>query len=145
MSLTRRLIGNQVARFLLLGGTAALINWLVRFPLALVLPGNTAIVVAYAIGMSAGFALYRRYVFPGSTMPVGRQIAVFLAVNAVGALVVLGITTAVLAILPTELAPHFVREGFAHGFAIGVGAVSNFFGHKLLTFRAPSRASTSHI
>jgi len=133
---------NQVVRFLLHGGTAALINWLVRFPLALAMPNDAAIIVAYAIGMSAGFALYRRYVFPGSTVPIAKQIAVFLLVNAVGAVVVLGITLFILAVLPTSVGPQAMREGFAHGLAIGFGAVSNFFGHKLLTFRAPP-SSTS--
>ena len=144
MTLAFRVIHNQVTRFLLLGGTAALINWLVRFPLAIVLPANAAIIIAYAVGMSAGFALYRRYVFPGSTLPIGRQIAMFLLVNAVGAVAVLAITIAVLAVLPTGLAPDFVREGFAHGLAIGVGAVCNFFGHKLLTFRTTQPTSAPH-
>ena len=125
----------QVARFLLLGGTAAAINWLVRFPLALVLPGEVAILVAYFIGMSAGFLLYRAYVFPGSVDSLPRQVAVFLAVNLVGAVVVLAITQALLAWIAVDLAPTTIREGFAHGVAIGIGAVVNFFGHKLLTFR----------
>lgn len=126
---------SQAVRFLLLGGTAALVNWLVRFPLAIILPQAAAIIVAYMIGMSAGFMLYRHYVFPGSTTPVARQVAVFLAVNLAGALIVLGTTAGLLAVLPTMPGPDFVREGLAHGVAIAAGAIANFFGHKFLTFR----------
>lgn len=127
----------QVLRFLLLGGLAAAINWLVRFPLAMVLPFHVAVVVAYVIGMSAGFTLYRTYVFPGSTRPILQQTLMFVAVNLVGAVVVLG-----LAILFLNLQAGLdwsltVREGLAHGFAIAIGAVINFFGHKTLTFRLP--------
>jgi putative flippase GtrA len=123
----------QVVRFLALGGLAAAINWIARFPLSLVMPFQAAIVVAYAIGMTAGFTLYRRYVFPGSDRPMLQQTSIFLAVNLAGAVIVLGVATALLAALPATL-PMTAREGLAHGLAIGVGAVFNFFGHKLLTF-----------
>ena len=65
-----RIFANQVFRFLLLGGLAAAINWAVRFPLSLVLPIGPAVAVAYLIGMSVGFWLYRTYVFPGSSRPI---------------------------------------------------------------------------
>ncbi len=124
----------QVARFLLLGGLAAAINWVARFPLSLVMPFEAAIIVAYVIGMTAGFTLYRAYVFPGSRRPLGQQTVIFLAVNLAGAVIVLGVATALLAALSGIAMPMVAREGLAHGLAIGVGAVFNFFGHKLLTF-----------
>lgn len=124
----------QVVRFLLLGGLAAAINWLVRFPLSAVLPFDLAVVAAYVIGMSAGFVLYRTYVFPGSARPVVEQSLVFLAVNLFGAGVVLGFTWLFLSLVSDTGWPLFVREGLAHGLAIGIGAVANFFGHKTLTF-----------
>jgi energy-coupling factor transport system substrate-specific component len=124
----------QVARFLLLGGLAAAINWVARFPLSLVMPFEAAIIVAYLIGMTAGFTLYRAYVFPGSQRPLAQQTVIFLAVNLAGAVIVLGVATGLLAALSGISMPMVAREGLAHGFAIGVGAVFNFFGHKLLTF-----------
>lgn len=135
----------QVVRFLLLGGLAAAINWLVRFPLALVLPFNIAVVVAYVIGMSAGFTLYRTYVFPGSARPILQQTLIFVAVNLVGAVVVLGLAILFLNLQAGLDWPLFIREGLAHGFAIAIGAVINFIGHKTLTFRLPlpDRAATS--
>ncbi|MEO5806174.1 GtrA family protein [Devosia sp.] len=137
---------HQVLRFLLLGGFAAAVNWLVRFPLSATMPIGAAVVLAYLIGMSAGFPLYRRFVFPGSSRPVMQQSLIFLAVNAVGALVVLGLTYLFLAGQSGFAYPEFAKEGLAHGFAIGLGAVVNFFGHKSLTFslEVGKRPLTSH-
>ncbi|WP_240231040.1 GtrA family protein [Devosia lacusdianchii] len=135
LALARRLTENQVVRFLLLGGTAAAINWIVRFPLAAIMPMPAAVVIAYMIGMSAGFGLYRKYVFPGSNRPVVEQTATFIGVNIVGAVVVLALTTLLLQVVASSHWPIVVQEGFAHGIAIGIGAVINFFGHKQLTFR----------
>ncbi len=134
----KALLDNQIVRFLALGGFAAAVNWLVRFPLSAVLPMSLAIVFAYVIGMTVGFTLYRRYVFPGSTRPIVEQSLIFLAVNLVGAVVVLGLTHALIEAQAGLAWPNFVKEGLAHGFAIGVGSVVNFFGHKTLTFRLKS-------
>lgn len=125
----------QVVRFLLLGGLAAGINWVARFPLSLVMPFPAAVLVAQLIGFCAGFTLYRTYVFPGSNRSFIGQSATFLLVNLVGAVIVLSVATTLLSLLEAIAWPQYVREGLAHGFAICVGAVVNFFGHKLLTFR----------
>jgi putative flippase GtrA len=130
----KTLTAHQTVRFLILGGTAAAINWLVRFPLSAVLPLDAAIFVAYVIGMSAGFPLYRAYVFPGSDRPLLQQTLMFLVVNLIGAVVVLGLTLVFVFLQAGASYPDFVRDGLAHGLAIGIGAVVNFFGHKLLTF-----------
>lgn len=127
--------GPQVFRFLLLGGLAAAINWLVRFPLSMVLPFSAAILVAYGIGMSAGFTLYRAYVFPGSDRALGPQIAIFLIVNAVGAAVVWCVAIGLVEHVFPAIGYTFMPLATGHGVAIGVGAAANFLGHKFVTFR----------
>lgn len=128
----------QVGRFLLLGGLAAAINWIVRIPLSLIMPFSAAILLAYGIGMTFGFTFYRAYVFPGSSRPLLQQTLIFLVVNFVGAVVVLAVATLLLAAMVDTGWSAFVRQAVAHGLAIGIGAVFNFFGHKLLTFRNAS-------
>lgn len=125
----------QVVRFLLLGGLAAAVNWVVRFPLSLVMPFPAAVFFAYLIGMSAGFTLYRAFVFPNSAMPMGVQASLFLTVNAVGAVVVMGVSLALLHYLLPAIGWRLLPEAVAHGTGIGVGAFANFFGHKYLSFR----------
>jgi energy-coupling factor transport system substrate-specific component len=139
----REISRNQVFRFLLLGGLAAAVNWLVRFPLSEVMPFNAAVGVAYAIGMSVGFALYRTYVFPGSNRPLLQQTIMFLTVNLIGAVVVLGVTIWLMRLQTSLPYPQFVKEGAAHGMAIAIGAVVNFVGHKAITFRHLKRSRPS--
>ena len=121
-------------RFLLAGGAISAINWLTRFPLSVVLPFWLAVALAYAVGMAWGFELYRRWVFPGSTLPLGAQVLRFIGVNLAGMTTVIGGAAALVALLrPTTLSPA-VAEGLAHGVAIAAGAAVNYLGHRAISF-----------
>ena len=123
------------ARFLVAGGLASLFNWLVRFPLSLLLPFELAVGVAYAFGMGIGFALYRSWVFPGSALPLRVQAARFIAVNAAGLAIVMLSAKGFLVFLGSGgLLPVSRAEALAHAAAIVLGAVVNFLGHRTLTF-----------
>ena len=136
---------SQVTRFLLAGGSAAAVNWLARIALSLFLPFMLSILLAYGLGMLAGFFLYRWFVFQRAAAPLGRQVAVFLAVNALGASVVVAATyglEALIEALPVRLDTRLV-EALSHGLGIGVGAVANYLGHSTLTFGAAPIPATS--
>ncbi len=139
----RGALNSQVFRFLLLGGLAAAINWLVRFPLSMFLPFSWAILVAYGRGMSACFTLYRAYVFPGSDRAIGPQIAIFLAVNLMGAVIVWCVAIGLVEQAFPAVGYTFMPLATGHGIAIGVGAAANFLGHKFLTFRIAPKDSSS--
>lgn len=131
----KALLADERFRFLLAGGSASLLNWLVRFPLSSVMPYAAAVSVATLIGMAAGFFLYRNLVFRGSTRPLWLQIRDFIGVN-----IIAGIITVISAVilLNGPWWPEAYREfapGISHMAGIGIGAVVNFFGHKLFTFR----------
>ncbi|MBD8907488.1 sugar translocase [Methylorubrum zatmanii] len=137
-------MSREVVRFLIAGGSAAAINWLARIPLSLILPFEAALVAAYAVGMVAGFWLYRVFVFRGAARGSLRgQLPLFLAVNACGVGVVLAVSTLAVAalggLLP-GLGPT-VAEKLGHGLGVGAGAVANYLGHRLLTFGAALRAA----
>lgn len=140
----------QIVSFLLLGGLAAAINWGVRFPLSLFMPFPAAVFVAYTIGMAAGFALYRVFVFPSSVLPVRIQVVLFLIVNAVGAAIVMGVSLGLLHAVFPALGFAIYPGAVAHGIGIAVGSVNNFIGHKYLTFRisresgVPASSSLQH-
>ncbi len=129
-------MGHEVVRFLIAGGTATAINWLARIPLSSVMPFEAALLAAYGLGMVASFWLYRAFVFRISQGSLRGQVFLFLAVNAVGAGVVLAVSTALLegltALLP-DLAQS-IAEALAHGVGIAVGAAANYLGHRVLTF-----------
>lgn len=126
----------QIVRFLFTGGFAALVNWVLRIFLSLWFPFWLAVVLAYFVGMSVGYTLYKHFVFVDAQKPEStkRQIGVFLLVNLFSAVVVLGLSVSLSRALFLIL-PLFFAEALAHGVAIGVGAVTNYLGHKLITFR----------
>lgn len=122
------------ARFLLAGGTAAAVNWLVRFPLSTVMPFVPAVLLAAAIGMLVGFVLYRHVVFTGSTRPLMHQLRDFLVVNLATMVVVALLSAGLLSLaLRLDIALGAAEAG-AHALAIGFGAVLNYAGHSLATF-----------
>jgi len=128
-------------RYVLAGGFAAAVNWLVRFPLSTAMPFLPAVLLAAAIGMMVGFVTYRAFVFPGSTRPMPLQIRDFIAVNLSTLVVVTAAAMAIRSLLALfmDLTP---AEALAHGLAIGIGALLNFFGHSVLTFKGRPVASS---
>jgi len=129
-------LADQKVRFLLAGGSAALVNWLARFPLSLFLPYPVAVAAALAIGMVYGFVIYRQWAF-GSTRKrsVLLEIRDFIAVNAAGGAVTVIVAIAANWVLGKLHLPPVAAEGAAHAMGIGLGAVVNYIGHKHITFR----------
>ncbi len=125
-------------KFLIAGGLATAINWLVRFPLSIVLPFSAAVAVAYMIGMIVGFVLYSRWVFPRTTIPLTNQIGRFIAVNIAGGLAVVILAPLLAHALEAGGLDQGMAQAIGHGLAIAIGAVINYFGHKLITFADPA-------
>jgi putative flippase GtrA len=121
-------------RFLIAGGGAAALNWLLRFPLSLALPYPLAVLAAAVCGMSIGFLAYRRFVFTGSDRPAASQLRDFLAVNAASALLVTLLASLGRDLL-VPLAGAAPAEAIAHAGAIAAGAVVNYLAHAAITFR----------
>jgi energy-coupling factor transport system substrate-specific component len=131
------LLADTRVRFLIAGGSAALLNWLVRFPLDLILPFWAAVAAALVVGMTYGFIIYRAWAFRAkTTRPLMVEIRDFLAVNAAGATVTLLLASATQFILTGFPIDSALADAAAHASGIAAGAVVNYAGHKHLTFRA---------
>jgi putative flippase GtrA len=133
----KRIEARRFLRFVALGGCAAAVNWLSRFPLGVVLPFSMAVVAAYLVGMAVAFVLFSRFVFPSSPRPLAEQVKFFVAVNIAGVAQVWLVSIA----LAHHLFPMIgfvgpLAEPVAHGIAIGVPTISSYFGHRFLTFRS---------
>jgi putative flippase GtrA len=124
----------MIGPFLICGGLAAAINWVARIILSPFLGFEAAVIVAYAIGMSSGFLLYRRFVWPNSGSNVRDQIIPFIAVNAASGVVVLLLSMFFVTIGDWLFGRTPMIEALAHGAAIGAGAVANYLGHGKFTF-----------
>ena len=123
-------------RFLLCGGLAALVNWAARLLLSLAMPFPVAIIFAAIVGMGLGFWLYRTFVWPHRHMGWKEQLPTFVLVNLFSAGAVLGLAMVFRSVAEDLLGPGSIIDAVAHAAAIGCGAVLNFAGHGLTTFKA---------
>jgi putative flippase GtrA len=135
-ALARRALDRPEGRFLVAGGIAALVNWLVRFPVELVVPYLAALLVSTGVGMTCGFLLYRAWVFPGSTRPLAGQIRDFILVNLTGQAAMLGVAASLRPLLMLIDVGALIAGASAHALGIAVGAVVNYLGHRHVTFAA---------
>ena len=125
----------QFAGFLVAGAIAAAANVGSRILFSRLVGLELAVILAYLVGMTVAFVLMRAAVFPPSAAPIGRQVALFAAVNLAALLQTL-VVTLLLArwLLPAAGLQAHVEE-IAHVFGVGVPIVTSFFGHKYLSFR----------
>jgi putative flippase GtrA len=124
----------QTARFLLAGSAAALLNWLIRFPLSYVMPFAGAVTVANVIGMVFGFVAYRHFVFPGSSRLLAHQLRDFIVVNVFSMAVVVAVSVVFARHVLPLMGLHWQIEAQSHAIGIAAGAVTNYFGHRQFSF-----------
>ena len=122
------------SRFLVAGAAAALVNWLARFPVELVLPFAAAVAVATGIGMACGFVLYRSWLFPGSDRPITAQMRDFVLVNLLGQATMLGLAILLREAFILAGLSAWIAGAAAHALGIAAGAVVNYLGHRHVTF-----------
>ena len=73
----------QFARFVVLGGIAAVVNFGSRFLFSWLMPFEIAVICAYCVAAATGFLLFRLFVFPRSSRPIAEQsVAFFIALPA---------------------------------------------------------------
>ncbi|MEG2804463.1 GtrA family protein [Stenotrophomonas sp.] len=131
----RGLASRQFVLFLLVGGLAALVNFLSRIGYSHWLPFTPAIVLAYLTGMVTAFVLARLFVFKDSARPLHHSAFYFTLVNLLAVLQ----TWAVSALLAFHVLPWLGvtawRLEIAHAVGVAVPVFSSYFGHKYLSFR----------
>ena len=126
-------------RFLAARSIASAVNWLVRFPLELVMPFAAAVLAALVVGMTSGFLLYDRWVFPGSSRALLSKIRDFLAVNIASQSVMFVVSVGTRELLLHADWSSTLAGAAAHLFGIACGALLSFFGHRSITFGGPAK------
>lgn len=132
-------------RFLIAGGAATLVNWLVRFPLDVMMPYAAAVALAAACHMALAFVLYRVWVFPGSDRHLLMQISDFILINLVSMAVTVGVSVALRQVLMALGIGPLVAAAAAHFVGIGSGAIAGYIGHRRITFRSQRDAARSAL
>lgn len=131
----RQFQNKMFVRFIIVGGTAALINFLSRIFYSRFVSFRIAVLIAYITGMIVAFLLSKKYVFDQSSQPLIKQVYYFSLVNlfAVGQvwLISVGLAEYVLPAMHIEL----FREEVAHLVGISVPVFTSFIGHKKFSFK----------
>lgn len=121
--------------FVLAGAIAAAANFASRLLFSIVAPFEVAVTLAFFVGLTTAFALFRRYVFvraPG--VPLLPAAAKFTVINLFGLLLTLVVSVSVLRYVLPALHVSVGREEIAHLLGIGATTLSSYFAHKLWTF-----------
>lgn len=131
----RQILRSQFVLFLLVGGTAAAVNFLSRMVINRWTTYLVAVIVAFCFGVITAFVLNRLFVFKGSNRSIHHQMTWFLLVNLFG----LVQTVAVSVLLAQYVFPtnnfRWHADSVAHIIGILVPLISSYFGHKYLSFR----------
>jgi putative flippase GtrA len=123
-------------RFLLTGGTSAVVNILARVLLSLVVSFELAVLLAYLVGMLTAYVLARRFVFRTSGRGVASEMVRFAAVNAVSLVQVWLVAVLLARYIFPAIGFTFHPELMAHAIAVASPVITSYYGHKLFTFSA---------
>jgi putative flippase GtrA len=132
----------ELLRFLVAGGTAALVNWASRFVLSRFLVYELAVVGAFMFGLVTGFLLMRGWVFQATDQPVRRQIVTYVVVNLLALLQTLAISSLLARWLLPAIGVTKNAEALAHAAGIAAPALTSFVAHKQATFRVRPQVSS---
>ena len=126
----------QILRFLLAGGFAAMANFGSRFLFSMAVPFQVAVVLAFFVGLTTGYLLNKRYVFKRSSNTVQQEIGWFIAINMFALLQTWGLSVYLAEILlPRYYDNQPLNEAAAHLAGILLPVFTSYLGHKYLTFR----------
>jgi putative flippase GtrA len=135
MKLNQLTLNLEFIKFVIIGGFAALVNFISRFFLNITFNYVTSVIIAYIFGMITAYLLCRLFVFQSSKNNKVKQIFYFTLVN-------------IFAVLQTVLVSLFfvnyafswmndinLREALAHFIWISITVFTSYIGHKYITFR----------
>ncbi|MGC1301850.1 MAG: UbiA family prenyltransferase [Caulobacteraceae bacterium] len=122
------------AKFLLVGGFAAAVNWGSRFGFSLVLGLSWSIAAAYLLGMITAYGLSRALVFEKSGRSMGEEFLRFALVNVVALAIVEGVTVGLVHWVFPAIGFNWHPEAVAHAIGVASPTVTSYLGHRHFTF-----------
>ncbi len=130
----------RIVLFLLVGGSAAFINWVARIILSLWLQYELSVLLAYIIGMIVGYLGYRFLVYQASNSSTQTEIMRFIAVNVFSGVIVVGVASLLVRLILPFLGQNMFVAETGHAIAIALGAFINYHAHAHITFANKSNA-----
>lgn len=125
----------EFARFVATGALAAVANLASRYLLDFILPFEAAVAIAYVVGMVIAFFLFQRTIFGDPGTGIRRQVTRFTAVNLLGGVLTLAVSSALARQVFPAIGWGFRPHDLAHFLGVCAPAVSSYFLHKHYTYR----------
>lgn len=139
------MLNKPFVRFLIVGGFAALLNFLSRILLSEWFTYRWAVVYAYLFGMLTAYLLSRIYVFEKSGRHPVSEFFWFGVVNVFAIIQVWVISVGLAEYVFPYVQFKVYPEAVAHAVGLLVPAVTSYYGHKMLSFRKSTLFSKSEL
>ena len=124
----------QFIYFLIVGGLAAIINFVSRIFFNQYVPFSVALILAYLLGMAVAFLLSRYYVFVGSHHSIKRSATYFILVNLVAIIQTWAVSISLLLYIFPVIGIKRYPEMLAHAVGVAFPVFTSYLGHKKLSF-----------
>lgn len=124
----------EFSRFIAIGGAAAGVNLLARYLLNFAMPFEAAVVLAYLIGMVAGFAMFQVFIYRGASMLQPHRIVRFAWVNLFGATLAWTVSIVMARQILPIIGWTWHPFELAHLAGVAAPAICSYFLNKYYTF-----------
>ncbi|MFP3873098.1 MAG: GtrA family protein [Thiohalophilus sp.] len=128
-------IRTEFMQFLIVGGFAALVNFVSRIIINEWVGYRLAVVLAYLVGMLTAFILSKIYVFEKSGRHHWHELRDFTLVNLLAVVQVWLISVGLAEYLFPAIDYTFYAPEVAHLIGLAIPAVTSYLGHKYYSFR----------
>ena len=120
----------ELARFIAIGGLAALVNLVSRYLLDFIMPFEAAVVLAYMVGMVFAFSLFQKLIFGGSGELRSRRVIRFVQVNLLGAGLAWAVSSLMARLALPAIGWDFHPFEVAHFAGVAAPTISSYLLHK---------------
>ena len=128
-------VKTEFMQFLLVGGFAALVNFVSRIFINEFVNYRIAVVLAYVVGMLTAFILSRIFVFEASGRHHLHELRDFTIVNILAVIQVWLISVGLAEYLFPAIGFNFFAPEVAHLIGLAIPAITSYYGHKYFSFR----------
>lgn len=121
-------------RFLIVGGSAAVLNIILRIVIDIYFSYAFSIINAYIIAMIYAFTLNKKYVFQSESQTIGYEFIKFTVVNMLSIIMILLMSLFLANIFFPFIGLKWYPNDLAHIISVFSTAVTSYILHKLYTF-----------
>lgn len=125
----------EFAKFVLVGGLAAMVNFSSRMLYSKYMGFSSAIIIAYITGMITAYLLAKFFVFTPGIHHTWKEIGYFILVNLAAVLQTWLVSMFLFYYFLEWLGVTVFKEEISHFTGVCVPVFSSYIGHKYLTFK----------